>query len=257
MKLNALRIALEDIKQTKEYKQEVKKLESIMDTYNDKVKQNVEIVTPETVGQDYLMHVSIDTNIRRFIPQVSARGGVNENRMVPRVHVCPTLLGCFIGYASTAFEFHGLASNGKKDENGYKGGFKVYGIPFGAALKPNGRMVYDALMSGEHWLVPYSEDTVEYIPFTAAKCFYVSVKHIARSGKVPTMVGELFVEVVHPDGIAFSKNIHLAKGCWKIEGPMPENTKSFETDKAFSVTKIDKSEYTGVKNQVAALLQFE
>ena len=258
MKLNALKLALEELKvQDALSSEDVVQMNTMLGNINSRVKDNTEIVTPESLGCDFLMHVSTDTNIRRFVPEVSKRGSDSENRMLGRVHVCPTLLGCFIGYAATAHDFLNYASTGSRDEKNYKGGFKVYGLPFKAALRPNGRMVYDANMSDEHWLVSYSPETSEYIPFMAAKCFYSAVTHVGRTGKLPTMHGLLYVEVVHPDGIAFSKKIHLDKGFWRIEGPMPENTKSFETDKGFTVKEIDKGEYFGVKNQTAALLNFE
>lgn len=231
-------------------------LEAWLETVSEKVRRNVEIVTPETLGKNTFLHISTDTAIKKFIPHIGFRQAKMEDRTVPRITVANSLLGCFIGYSASFHDFSKLASTGKKEDGSYKGGFIIYALPFKAALRPTPKMVYDAKMSGEHWLVSYSAESTEYKPTAVGKVFYRSVSMIARSGLQPHAEAEMFVEVSTPEGIQFSKNIMLTKGYWVIDGPMDYRVANWGSDKAFRVREIDKAEYLSNKMASANMLSY-
>lgn len=234
-----------------------KELEAWIEMLSEKVKRNIEVVTPETLGQNFLLHITKDTNLKKFIPHIGKRQGNQEDRTVPRVTVAPTLLGCFIGYASSWYDFSNLASTGKKEELGYKGGWGIYAVEFEAAIRPTPKLVYDAKMSGEHWLVTYSPATVEYKPKLIGKVFYRSVRLVAREGKQPDAHVEMYVEIQKEEGIQFSKNIKLTKGYWAITGPMDYRVASWMADKDFKATELTKADYLTAKMESASMLNYE
>jgi hypothetical protein len=228
-----------------------------LETVPEKVRKNVSIVTPVEVKQDFFLHISTATNIKKFIPLIGRRQAYSEDRTVPRVTVAPTLLGCLIGYAKADHDFREYHSTGKPEHGNYKGGWKIYALPFEAALKPNARMVYDAQASDEHWLVSYSRETNEYIPQAAGKMFYRSLRLIGRSGKKPAGEMELYVEVTKEDGLRFSKSHFLNPGYYRVVGPVQENVASWKDDSEYVVTPIDKDDYLSAKNAAADLLGFK
>jgi hypothetical protein len=225
-----------------------------LETVSEKVRKNVQVVTPEEVKQDYFLHISTDTAIKKFIPLIGRRQAYSEDRSVPRVTVAPTLLGCFIGYAKSEYDFNNLKPTGKPEDRGYKGGWKIYALPFEAALKPGARMVYDSRLSDEHWLVSYSRETNEYVPEQAGKMFYRSLRLVGQQGKLPSGEMELYAEITMPGGIRFSKSHFLNPGYYRIVGPVQQNVKSWTDDKDFVITPIDKADYMSAKNAAADLL---
>jgi hypothetical protein len=204
---------------------------------------------------EYFLHISTNTDIRKFVPRLTLRGSELENRDITRIYVAPTLLGCLIGYASAENDFMSLESDGK--EKDWKGGYKIYELPFKAALKPNTAMVHDQLASDEHWMVTYSPDTIDYVPKTAGRIFFDSVSYKARSKKRPHGEAVWFVEVTKDEGIPFGKKHFLAKGYWRVEGPVTMNATGWKQDGEFTVTKIQKSEYGNTKELRATLLSYQ
>jgi len=236
---------------------DAKELEGLLKEVNTKVQNNVTVVTPETLGQDFFLHISRDANLRKFTPFIGTRQSNMEDRTLPRVTVSPTILGCLIGYAQAEHDFMYL-SYAEKDSNGvtWRGGWKIYAVPFKAALKPTARMVYDSRNSDEHWLVTYDADTVHFEPEVAGKMFIRSITYVGRSEKekLPTADVELYVEVTYKHTLKFGKLHTLPKGCYRITGPAPQNTEGWFSDKEFQVQEISRGEYLSAKNAVADML---
>jgi len=230
----------------------VKKLEVWLEHTSDKVKRNVEIISPDDLKQPFLLHISKDNNIKVFIPAISTRQATSEDRTVPRVTTAPTLLGCIIGYAVSNQDFFNA-----KDDN-YLGGYKIYALPFEAALKPNGRLVYDQRNSDEHWMIAYDKDTSSITPEKVGRLFYQSIQFVPRKdhGKEPAGEGTLYIEITKEEGIRFSKNIFLDKGFYIVTGPIDRNVNTWQTDSGFKARKIDRAEFMSVKSSVADLLGF-
>jgi len=190
-----------------------------------KVAENAEVITPEDIDQDFLLHISPNPRILKFIPVIGHRQANTEDRTVPRITTAPWLIGCLIGAANVDHKFHENKSDGSKDEDSYRGGFKIYEFELKAALKPNKKLVYDANASDECWLVNYSPQSREYQPKTAGRLFYKSITYTGRSGKLPEGEGVLYVEVVKKEGIRFSKNHFLSQGWWVITGPLQNHVR--------------------------------
>lgn len=234
---------------------DVKELDEWLDSFSEKVQRNVKIVTPQDLEQDHMLHISMDTNIRRFTPFISHRQSRQEDRTVPRVCVTPSLLGAFIGYASAEDNFFSLQPGESTSlDVVYRGGWKIYALPFKAALKPNGQLVWDSRNSDEHWLVAYNNKTAIYEPQAAGRVFCHSITLVGRSDKQPDGELTLYVEVTREDGIRFSKKHFLTKGYWRIEGPLFRSVFSPNDDKQYVVSEITKEDYLAAKNQTAALL---
>jgi hypothetical protein len=232
-----------------------KELVKWLESSSELVKRNVTVVTPESLGSDTLLHISTNPGIKKFIPHIGHRQARTEDRTIPRITVANSLLGCFIGYAASFYDFTNHASTGKPEDAAYKGGWTIYAIPFKECLKPTPKLVYDAKMSGEHWLVAYSAATSQYVPIKVGRVFYNAIRLVARSGKQPDAFAEMFVEVTN-DGIQFSNNIMLRKGYWVIDGPMDYRVASWESDKSFTVREITKDDFMINKTRAAALLNY-
>jgi len=241
----------------------VEQMEKWLELQAERVQRNVEIVTPIELEQDFVLHISTNTAIRKFVPVIGTRQASKEDRTVPRICVCPTLLGCFIGYAKAEDDFMNRASNNLKEydeskgSSGYKGGWKIYSFPLKVALRPNARMVYDAKASDELWLTLYCPEANEYIPEAAGKIFYKAVKYLSRTGNHPEGEVEFFVEVTKEGGLPFSQHHWLDKGYWRIEGPIQQHVRTWADDARFKVEAIERTEYLAAKNEYAALLSLE
>lgn len=145
-----------------------------LNLYPPKIKANTTIVTPETLGQDYLLHVA-KRKWDAMVPNVSRRGADSEDNTVPRLHMGTTLLNCIKGYASIQYQIMDnyvkqQAINKEKSNKinsgmvEYRGGYYLHVIPFEVALKPNKKLVYDVDYTDEHWLITYNTDTRFYRP---------------------------------------------------------------------------------------------
>lgn len=238
------------------YKKDAQELEELLDITSTRVQQNVKIVTPEDYDDyPYMLHISTDTKIRKFIPSMTLRGSPTENRDITRVYVAPTLLGCMIGYAGIFDDVMGKASDGKEDNSGYKGGWMIYALPYSAALKPNTKLVYDFKYSDEHWLVTYNETTREFVPKPAGKFFVQAITLVPRNKKLPKPFMTFYVEITLDEGMPFGKKRQLEKGCWKIEGVDPDFVESWRDDELeYTFTSIPKAEFESAKRASADLL---
>jgi hypothetical protein len=221
-------------------------LEKWLEAVPDKVTRNTTIVTPKDLKQSYLFHISKNTTIKTFIPSVSARGADSENRQITRIHTSDSLMGCMIGYGAIESDFHTISE-------GYKGGYKIYALPFGAALKPNARLVYDAKHSEEYWLVTYNKDTVEYKPVNAGKLFIGTLTYNSRNSAIPHCHAIIYVDVLLEEGIKFDNKNYLPKGQWKLEGDAPSFSSLMQKG-SYKVEKMLKEDYLKVKENNAALL---
>lgn len=226
----------------------LEQLEEKIKTFSDKVRKNVTIATPESLGVAELLHLSPDTKLGKMHPFIGMRQGDSEDRTVPRICVANSILGTIIGYSSTVYTF--LHTEDYKD---YKGGWTIYSMPFEYALKPNGYLVYDAAYSGEHWLITYNEETIYYKPRKVAKMFIASVTFYGRDGKYPSSENTFYLEVLN-DQLKFNSKRDLTKGFYKVTGPTSAHVKNFNVDKDFEIVSVSKTEYEDAKLKTASLL---
>lgn len=223
----------------------------LFNVLNDKVKRNVRVLTPEDIGQGYLLHISTNPKLKTMTPIIGRRQAKTEDRSVPRITTTPTLLGCMIGYAKLDEDF----MQGHREKS-YLGGFIIYALNYEAALVPNEKLVFDAERSGETWLVQYSPETAKYEPIEIGKGFCRSIRYVAKNKEYPDGEAEFFVEINKADGIRFSKNHHLSPGYWRLSGPSDLYNTDWREDSNWKVESINKMTYLENKRASADMLSF-
>lgn len=188
-----------------------------------------------------LLHVSTNPRIKEFVPSVTRRTGIQENRTVPRVSTAPSLIGCLIGYVSgwNDFYFPEESKKGKLLQE-----LTIYRFNTPLALRPNTKLLYDQKESDEHWLVGYSRDTMGYVPVKAGRLFYKDVLLVGRPGRSPFKIFTMLLEVTD-ESLIFSKNIKLTKGYWEIRGPEPalKGIRNWTDDRLYQVKQVSKLEF--------------
>lgn len=221
---------------------------------SEKVQRNVKIVTPETAGARVMLHISTDNAITEFIPYISPRQAPSEDRTCPRVVCAPSVFGCLIGYHQSLIDHYASTRGKKQGPPKWQGGYTIYGLYFGQALQPNTQLVYDADRSGETWLVPYDRQSGSYVPDKLGKLFF---RHVEYANDDEGVV-DAYVEVNHLDGIAFSQNVHLKKGFWRVEFPYRQSRQNdWRCDQDFCIQELDRADYQAVKSERAALLSYQ
>ena len=162
-----------DLKDIKEYLSR-EQIDSYLKIQTNLVRRNATILSHKDLGQEYMLHISHkNMEGEKYQPWIGARQGITEDRTVPRITVAPYLIGCIHGYAEALYSFI---------EQGNKGIFYIHKIPFTHCLKPTTRLVYDADLTDEHWLVRYNKETTFYYPKLVGK-FIVSGVQLDPSGK--------------------------------------------------------------------------
>jgi hypothetical protein len=221
---------------------------------SDAVINNTKIITPEEIGQDYLLHIAI-RKIPEFIPYHSRASAYSEDNTIPRVHTSPTLAGCIIGFSMSGYLTSSLIPNNtKKDKNNsldssYLGGFYIHKIPFEVALKPNKKLVYDTKESDETWLITYNESTRKFPATVIGRMINSKLEVIPRIGKPPSNINIFLMEITEQEGIYLDKDTLLSKGHWKI---------AIDVDsKEMVSTKITEKEYGSDHEAKASMLSFK
>lgn len=219
-----------------------------------KVRLNAKITDCGILGQNYMLH--IDKNVPpKFIPMMPRSAAKTEDNTTPRVTVAPTLIGCYLGYARGDADFGVGSSPAVNKKDGYRGGYVISMLPFKHCLVPGSRLVYDAERSGEHWLVPYAKDSLEYPSSEVGKIFMTQIVQDAVSSAGPAISLTFYIEVTKPDGIPFSPSIHLPCGCHKAEVVWAsESEQDCTKEQNFTVTKVSKEEFDRVKGRAASML---
>lgn len=190
-------------------------IEHYFSIQSDKVKKNASIVSADELGQDFMLHISKKNMSKTpYTPIIGHRQALSEDRSVPRVTVAPTLLGCIYGFADM---IQYIASYSPQHDKDYKQGFYIHAIPFEYCLKPNNKLVYDASLTGEHWLVRYNEQTNIYNGKLIGKLFCNKLTMLPVTSKTNIITVELYVSIDKADGIQFNDKVHLAKGFYAIE----------------------------------------
>lgn len=222
----------------------------------ESTRQNMQLVTPKSLGQDLLYHLSYDNALQCFTPFVTKRSAEGEDRSIPRISTAPSLLTCLLGYQTELQDFHNrpnvTSADGRKVE--YQGGWVIYGLSFEYAIRPNDKLVPDAGKTDEHWLVTYDRCTAEYIPTRLGKVFYDQVTYKASSGEFPDVHIEMVIEVNLGVSLNLGRDVKLPSGYWVVEVRNLHTSKTFDTIDIRRVREITKSDYEGRKTLAAGHL---
>lgn len=228
-----------------------------MSTFEDYIKLlperviiNTDIITPELLGQDFLLHLSTEKNKSKpYIPFISRRQGNSEDNTTPRVTVSDYILGCIHGYYTMVNEIF-------TNPDGLRGLY-INLLPFEYALKPNAKLVFDQSRSNEHWLIPYDEEHKEYKFERIGKVFIVNlIIEPDDSDNKYNASFDIFLEIDSDRTIKFSPKITLERGYYHIRNitdTMTQKT-SYKDDKNVICETISKSEYLAQKRISAGLL---
>jgi hypothetical protein len=206
---------------------------------NDKVRKNITKVTPESLGSNFLIRIDVKTPAY-FSPQMPRRAAISEDNTVPRICVSSNLLGCIIGYSGLTHDFH------KHDD---LNGIYINKIDFDYCVRPNDKLVYDASVSDEHWLLSYNKNTFKYKPITVGKMFIHEVTYSRnqnKKSKYPEETMLLYIEITDSDvTVNFDSKFKLTKGYYKA---------TVKNDVSSNIKKITKAEYDDKKSLSAVLL---
>lgn len=221
------------------------------------VVSNLRVVTPQRLRQPFVLHMSKNTQLTSFTPQVSRRVLSGENRTVPRVATAPTLAGCLLAYCSDLADFtnrqDGLSLNGERVK--FRGGWGIYALPFDLALRPKRGLVPDVETTDEHWLVNYDADHVRYRGQLIGRFFYEQIGYLIRGRERITEV-VMYVEVTD-QYVRFDHRTVLTPGHWRLRVRGLHNAKRWNTIEQVEVEEIASGLYTSVKRNVASLLSLE
>ena len=223
------------------------------DQISDKTRHNSEPVISDDGQYFTYYHVSSDGTLKSLIPRVPDFRATGEDNTVARVCAGNSVLGCMIAHQRLISDFLNA------DSDAYKGGWYVYSVKADNVLRPKKKLVYDALRSGERWLVPYDKDHWEYPVVKTAKFFfdYVTIHNSYNqkltTGKIGCYV-EVFDDETEHQGIKWSKAIHLDPGYYYLEFNLPNNRSQWNRHRHDTVKKIDKDEYLESKALNASLL---
>lgn len=238
------------------YKKDLQLMQDLLSTKPNSVSENLEIMTPDEVGVDHMLHISLDTNIKKFVPYMPTSAGHSEDRTISRICVAPSLLACILGIGALEFNFidrHNYIDESERKV--YKGGYYIYGLKYKAVLKPNKKLVYDCEMTNEFWLTSYSSETAEYIPEVLGKFYVSSMHYIAQGNQSPAMTVELYIEIPTDTPIKFSEKNTCTKGYYRVLMTNPHKIKNHKTVKdIIAFHPISKEEYLASKKISAALL---
>lgn len=235
-------------------------VEQYLKTLPEKTAKCLTVIDQKSTGDLY--HISRDSKIKEFIPFLTNRASSDEDRTVPRISTAPSLIACFIGYGAALADFdkgnyataHGLDDYDVAMAKN-KGGWYVYDFDWEYALRPHTKLVFDAKISDEVWLVNYSEKTKAYKPKIIAKVFYHSIK-ITRSPTGNHREVEMYIEVFDKP-LRFDPKNTLEKGYWRIVGPEQANIRDFKDTKDYEFQQITKTEYAEKKKLSASLLSLD
>lgn len=229
-----------------------KDLDVYMETRSSFVQENVEIVSVADMEYPYMLHISTDKNIKEFIPFIGDRQGKKEDRTTPKVCVSSELFSAMLGYAAVLDE--NIYTRYTLENNPhFKGGYVVYAIPYIHALRPNKKLVWDADMSNEHWLVAYNDASRVYKPKDIVCKFFVTSITIQRIGDFKSSIEvEIYMEAIEPFPV--TPHEFLDKGYWYYKGPDISTIRNYKSTKSLKFVSISKSEYLDKKKLAAALL---
>ena len=167
----------------------------------------IHVLTANEVGRP-LYHISMNPNIKSFIPQVSKRTINKEDRSIPRISTATSLIGCFNGYQSMVSDMEG---RGTKN---FKGLFRVYELPYQYALKPSAKLLADVELSDEYWLISYKKETYNTIPGVVADFTIPKIETVYGSdGKDDTFY--IYIRVLN-NGLYLDHERVLEKGWYEV-----------------------------------------
>ena len=189
-------------------------LEKTLSLLNDKVRNNVKIVTPKDIGQDVLYHLTTRKS-NKFVPTISRIAAPSEDNTLPRFHTSTHLIGCIQGYSLILNDILIKDVYFEEDREVPHGEYFLYTFKFDYALRPNKRLVFDADITNEHWLITFNEKTKYYTPIETNKLFFSSL--IIEPNKLKGKDFHILFDLSVENSLRIDERTTLPKGYYEIE----------------------------------------
>lgn len=241
-----------------EFQEDKKEIERFFELQPTEVKDDCKIVSSADISQNFMLRIDKHTP-DIFVPNMPKSAMSTENTNTPRITVAPTLVGCMIGY----FRIERDVEDGTvPDKDGYVkfyGGYTISRLPFKHCLKPGTKMVIDSISSDEHWLVPYSLDTIEVEPVRVGQIFPGSITYLPVTGHHPGVRIEMYLSVEADMELPIMPNVKVGQGFYRYT-VFWKNVRTRTVQDAgslVSVEKIDQATYIEAKKLKAALLSYD
>ena len=214
---------------------------------NPKTIKNTTIVTAESLGQDYMLHIDIKTP-KVFVPMMPRSAASSEDSTMPRVTVASDLFGCIVGYSRAVYDAHY-----RKGEKLFKDGYYISKIPFEIALKPNNKLVFDASDSNEVWLVGYDAKHQQYKPTIVGKVFLAEWINTPHTGDKIVVEHVFYIEINNNESVKITNDKVVEGGYWRLSYTTENYTEKY-IEESIKIRKIDKKEFEERKSISAATL---
>lgn len=222
---------------------EKEEFDSVYEILNPKVISNTEIVEASKQKLPFMIHITKEHTAKPYVPRIGMNQAKTEDRTLPRVTCADTLLGCMIGYARIESEFFNVDNEPELREI-HKTGYRINRLDYKYCLKPNSRLVFDAIATNEHWLIAYTKETHFYKPLLAGYLFIQSIKVTQNAKNVdPDSEIEIYIDVRDKEGFYLTKKIYLSQGYHRALILYNRHV-TFDNEKHVKHFKIDKKEFT-------------
>ena len=226
-------------------------IHAYMDSLQERVQKELTIVSPEELGQAFLLHITPEKS-PVYAPRIGFRQSDSEDRTVPRITASPCLFGCIIGYAVLLDNFINVQAYGTPlKETTWRNGVYIRKLPFKQALRPTKKLIYDVEASDEHWLVSYSDTTRTYPSEQIGKFFITQINLTPFQNRLPQQRYEIFLQLT--ESIRFTEKLPLEPGHYCISFLL-DHTSTHEQSSDIEVTAISRSDFLARKKVVASLL---
>ena len=235
-----------------------KDLEEFLQLQPTKVREDCKIVSHVDVGQAFMLRIDKKPP-EAFIPNMPKSAMPSENTNTPRITCAPTLVGCMVGY----FRIEDDARDGSLPlPNGtakFLGGYSISVLPFKHCLKPGKEMVVDTDTSDEHWLVPYSMDSVEVEPDVVGKMFIDELTYLPQTGKRPSERLVMLLCIDKDIEIQLMPGKRVGKGTYRftIFWPSIRERSVQDQNSLVSIEPISLEEFLKLKKAKADLLSYK
>lgn len=194
----------------------------------DEVGEHLEIVDPKQTNNSVywgdsgnpgpLPMYRIDKEVpAKLYPNMPKSAMSSENTSVPRITCAPSIIGCMVGYFRAEQDLLDSGRYGKDIKKQYRGGYQITTFDPELILKPSAQLVPDQGRSDEHWVVPFNEDHVEFIPRHIGKLFISRLTHVNVGGQNQPPVLEIEMWLENTEPLALGPNSVLSPGYWKID----------------------------------------
>lgn len=222
------------------------------------VQEDCTIVSTADVAQDFMLRIDkYAPDV--FYPNMPKSAAPTENTSTPRITCAPDLIGCMIGY----FRIERDVQDGTYDKDvvhdrpKFTGGYQISKLPFTHCLKPGSKMVIDSKSSDEHWIVPYSTDSVEVDPLLVGQMFIDTVTYLPRAGHWPGVRLNVFLRINEEMTLRLKPGTFVGKGFWKFTVEWENiRLRSLQEDCLKDCVAVTEQEYLSNKSLRADALSY-